>query len=254
MKKITILLFAIFLCSITGGHFIGNNAINFFKPPETAQKVMKEADKQNSFDELKDVRAYAKTEVYNTPYNDELLLPDEEIEAMANEYNVSIEEVKNNIDYYNYQWHQDHPVNEEYTEAIINNYNITANSEEISTIDPEIGNLKGIEGLCRLANWIRTHFNYRRGAATTAQGVISTGKGDCWGLTDLSKKILLNEGYSLRVIQLQTSQANNHRALEVQYKPGHWIRFDPSMITQHYGYKPFYDKVGIKTATLEVYQ
>ena len=252
MKKITILLFAIFLCSITGGYLLGNNSHAGIKE----QKVMNEADKQNSFDELKDVRAYAKTEinVYNTTYGDELLLADEEIEAMANEYSVSIQEVKDNIDYYNWQWHQDHPVIEEYTEAEINNNNIAVNNEEISTIDPEIENLDGFKGLSKLANWIRKNFDYQRGSSTTAQGVIITGKGDCWGLTDLSKMILLNEGYSLKVIQLHTSEASNHRALEVKIDSKHWIRFDPSLITKHYGYKPFYKQVGIKTMILEVYQ
>ena len=252
MKKITILLFVVFLCSITGGYLLGNNSHAGIKE----QKVMNEADKQNSFDELKDVRAYAKTEIdiYNTPYGDELLLPDEEIEAMASEYNVSIQEVKDNIDYYNWQWHQDHPVNEGYTEAEINNCKIYCNNEEISTIDPEIENLEGFKGLCRLANWIRKNFDYQRGSSTTAQGVIKTGHGDCWGLTDLSKMILLNEGYSLKVIQLHTSEASNHRALEVKIDSDHWIRFDPSLVTKHYGYKPFYHKVGIKTGILEVYQ
>ena len=65
--------------------------------------------------------------------------------------------------------------------------------------------------------------------------------------------ILLNEGYSLRVIQLHTSEASNHRALEVEYEQGHWIRFDPSLVTKHYGYKSFYHEVGIKTEILEVY-
>ena len=255
MKKITILIFAVFLCSITGGYFLGSNGIS--NPAGVKeQKVMNEADKQNTFEELKDVRAYAKTEIdiYNTPYGDELLLPDEEIEAMANEYNVSIQEVNENIDYYNYQWHEDHPVNEEYTESEINNYPICANKYEISTADPELNNLEGLKGLGKLAEYIRTHFDYQRGAATTAQGVINTGKGDCWGLTDFSKKILLNEGYCFRVIQLHTSESSNHRALEVKYDSCNWIRFDPSLITKHYGYKPFYHEVGIKTAVLEVYQ
>ena len=255
MKKITILIFAVFLCSITGGYFLGNNGIVHVKPTEETQKVIDEADGQNTLDELKDVKAYAKTEidVYNTPYGDELLLPDEEIEAMAGEYNVSVKEVMDNIDEYNYQWHQDHPVIEGYTEAEINNCKIYCNNEEISTIDPEIENLEGFKGLCRLTNWIRKNFDYQRGSATTAQGVIKTGKGDCWGLTDLSKMILLNEGYSLRVIQLHTSEASNHRALEVEYEQGHWIRFDPSLVTKHYGYKSFYHEVGIKTEILEVY-
>lgn len=252
MKKITILLFAIFLCSITGGYFLGN----YSHPGIKEQKVMNEADKQNNFDELKDVKAYAKTEssIYQTPYKDELLLADEEIEAMASEYNVSIQEVINDIDYYNWQWHQDHPVIEGYTEAEINNYKVYCNNEEISTIDLELENLEGFKGLSRLADWIRKNFDYQKGASTTAQGVIETGKGDCWGLTDLSKKVLLNEGYCLKVIQLHTSEASNHRALEVKIDSEHWIRFDPSLITKHYGYKPFYHEVGIKTAVLEVYQ
>jgi hypothetical protein len=256
MKKITILLFVIFLCSITGGFLLGNNGISFPKTTEKTQKVMNEADKQNNFDELKDVRAYAKTtiNVTKTPYGDELLLQDEEIEAMASEYNVPISEVKSNIDYYNYQWHEDHPVSEGYTEAEINNYKVYCNNEEISTIDPEIEKLEGFKGLSKLAKWIQKNFDYQRGAATDAQGVINTGKGDCWGLTDLSKKILLNEGYCLKVIQLHTSEASNHRALEVKIDSEHWIRFDPSLITKHYGYKPFYHEVGIKTAVLEVYK
>ena len=256
MKKITILLFAVFLCSITGGYLLGNTGITHHKTAEKDQKVINEADRQNTFDELKDVRAYAKTEidVYNTPYGDELLLADEEIEIMANEYNVSIQEVKDNIDYYNWQFHQDHPVVEGYTEAEINNYHISANKYEISTADPGLNDLQGLRGLIKLAEWIRTHLNYQRGAATTAQGVINTGKGDCWGLTDFSKKVLLNEGYSLKVIQLCTSESNNHRALEVKYDSKHWVRFDPSMITEYYGYKPFYHKVGIKTKVLEAYQ
>jgi hypothetical protein len=131
--------------------------------------VIDEADGQNTLNELKDVKAYAKTEIdiYNTPYGDELLLPDEEIEAMASEYNVPIKEVMDNIDYYNWQWHKDHPVVEGYTEAEINNYPIVANQYEINTTDPDLENLEGINGLCKLAKWIRNHLDYQRGSSTS---------------------------------------------------------------------------------------
>lgn len=122
----------------------------------------------------------------------------------------------------------------------------------------ELTNLHGTEGLEILAAYIARNFDHRLGAATTADGVRKTGYGDCWGLSNFAKEILLENGYSVKLVQAVTSEAPNHRYLEVQDEEikqdsGTWITFDPSHVTQKYGYGHYYQHFGKKTATLEVY-
>lgn len=260
MNKKIILISCFLICSICGGYFFLSNEgiIPPFQVSDDAQKVINEADKKN-VDELKEVQATEDEQALidtNLEYKDELLLTDEEITAMAQEYQVSEKEIKENIDYFNYQWQLDHPSNEvkaAYTETVINKKTIACNNHEITTNDSEIDNLQGTAGLKKLASWISKNFNHKKGASTTAQGVLNTHYGDCWGLTNLSKLILLNEGYSVKVIELKTCESYHHRALEVLTEKG-WIRFDPSMVTAHYNCKPYYCKVGHVTRVLEVYQ
>lgn len=122
----------------------------------------------------------------------------------------------------------------------------------------ELNNLHGTEGLEILATYIAQHFNHQLGAATTAEGVMKTGYGDCWGLSDFAKETLVKNGYRVKLVQSVTREASNHRYLEVQddeiQQNSHgWITFDPSHVTQKYGYGPYYQHFGKKTATLEVY-
>lgn len=124
--------------------------------------------------------------------------------------------------------------------------------------EEELNNLHGTEGLQILADYIAKNFDHRLGAATTAEGVKDTGYGDCWGLSDFAKEILLKNGYSVKLVQAVTSEAPNHRYLEVQddeikEDSGTWITFDPSHVTRKYAYGPYYEHFGKKTAILEVY-
>ena len=122
----------------------------------------------------------------------------------------------------------------------------------------ELNNLHGLEGLEVLASYIARNFDHRLGAATTAEGVSATGYGDCWGLSDFTKEILLKNGYSVKLVQAVTSEAPNHRYLEVQddeikRDSDAWITFDPAHVTKKYNYGPYYQHFGKKTSILEVY-
>lgn len=117
----------------------------------------------------------------------------------------------------------------------------------------ELVNLHGRRGLETLADYIGKHFNHSLGAATTAEGVMVTGMGDCWGLSDYAKNVLVANGYRVRLVQGRTTEASNHRWLEVQLEDGSWTIFDPSMVTKKYGYKPYWTRCGVKTAVLGVY-
>lgn len=100
--------------------------------------------------------------------------------------------------------------------------------------------LSGSNGLWTLANYIYYHFDWKRGAATTAEGVVKTGYGDCWGLTDFSKKVLEANGYQVKVLQVKTKESDRHRKLSVFLEDkNRWTEFDPSLCTEHYKYKPY---------------
>lgn len=247
-KKHLFLISCVLICSILGFLLTG-----------TITNSKKEVIPQNeNFKENQEVQASEnEADILNNDlnYKEELLLSDNQIKAMANEYQVTEDEVKENIDYYNYQWEKDHPekVNAAYTETKINKKVYVCNNHEISTNNDDLNNLNGSKGLKTLAVWISKNLDWKKGAATTARGVLKTGYGDCWGLTDFSELILLNNGYSFRVIELKTSESDHHRALEVLTEKG-WERFDPSMTTKHYGKKPYNYKVGKMTEVLEVYQ
>jgi hypothetical protein len=119
--------------------------------------------------------------------------------------------------------------------------------------DTALLNLHGREGLQTLAFYIQQNFNHKRGAATTSQGVIETGYGDCWGLSDFALKVLLKNGYTVKLVQGRTSQSNAHRWLEVQLDDGSWTIFDPSLVTKKYHYKPYWYRCAEKTAVIGVY-
>lgn len=119
--------------------------------------------------------------------------------------------------------------------------------------DSDLVDLEGREGLQTLADYISEHFNHRLGAATTAKGVIATGCGDCWGLSDFALNVLLRNGYTVKLIQGRTSEALNHRWLQVQLDDGSWTTFDPTLVTKKYGYKPYWHRCGTQTAVLGVY-
>lgn len=107
-----------------------------------------------------------------------------------------------------------------------------------SGISGDLTNLNGANGLKTLADYIYYNFDWKRGAATTAQGVIDTGYGDCWGLTDFSKMVLESNGYTVKVEQLKTKESNNHRRLQVLLNEK-GVTFDPSLCTEHYRFKPY---------------
>ena len=107
-----------------------------------------------------------------------------------------------------------------------------------SGISGNLTNLNGANGLKILGDYIYYNFDWKHGAATTADGVIITGYGDCWGLTDFSKMILEANSYTVKVQQLKTKESNNHRRLLVQLNDK-WVRFDRSLCTDHYKFMTF---------------
>ena len=119
--------------------------------------------------------------------------------------------------------------------------------------DSDLVNLNGRQGLQTLAFYISEHFNHRLGAATTARGVIATGYGDCWGLSDFALQVLVRNGYRVRLVQGRTSEASNHRWLEVQLQDGSWTTFDPTLVTKKYGCKPYWHSCGHDKTVLGVY-
>jgi len=130
-------------------------------------------------------------------------------------------------------------------------YNYQKCSVPIS--DSRLSNLQGREGLRTLAFYIQQNFDHKRGAAKTAQGVMETGYGDCWGLSDFALKVLLKNGYTVKLVQGRSSQSNAHRWLEVQLPDGSWTTFDPSLVTKKYHYKPYWHRCAEKTAVIGVY-
>lgn len=117
----------------------------------------------------------------------------------------------------------------------------------------DLVNLQGRQGLQTLAFYISEHFDHRLGAATTARGVMETGYGDCWGLSDFALQVLVRNGYTVRLMQGRTSEASNHRWLEVQLQDGSWTTFDPTLVTEKYGFKPYWHKCGHDKTVLGVY-
>lgn len=244
MNKKLILVFCVLLCSITGGYLYlsSGGEIPFIKIGCVHQKDVNGSDSSsngslNNHNGSKDVKALKEGQIHevnasedeqglinNSGYGDELFLGEDEIKAMANEYQVSIDEIKDNIDYYNYQWQLDHPE--------------SVDAAQVTTLNIKIAGLKGSSGLKTLADYIYYHFDWKRGAATTYQGVIKTGYGDCWGLTDFSKHVLEANDYTVKVQEIKTSQSNHHRRLLVLLN-GNWVVFDPSLCTKHYNYKPY---------------
>ncbi|MDI9624143.1 MAG: pseudomurein-binding repeat-containing protein [Methanothermobacter sp.] len=103
----------------------------------------------------------------------------------------------------------------------------------------QLNGLQGIEGLQILAKYINKNLNHQYGAATTAEGVERTGRGDCWGLSAWTAKVLHDNGYTVRIVQGASVEASNHRWVQVLIN-GKWINFDPSLVTRKYGSKPYY--------------
>ena len=138
-------------------------------------------------------------------------------------------------------------INQSYTE----NYNYQHGTLHIS--DSRLSNLRGRQGLRTLAFYIQQNFDHRRGAARTSQGVIETGYGDCWGLSDFALQVLTKNGYTVKLVQGRSSQSNAHRWLEVQLTDGSWTTFDPSLVSKKYHYKPYWYRCAEKTAVIGVY-
>lgn len=142
-------------------------------------------------------------------------------------------------------------LDQSYPSSYTKDYNYQRSSVRIS--DSRLSNLRGCQGLRTLAFYIQQNFNHETGAATTAKGVMRTGSGDCWGLSDFALKVLLRNGYTVRLVQGRSSQSSRHRWLEVQLEGGSWITFDPSLVTEKYHFKPYWHRCAVKNAVLEVY-
>lgn len=142
-------------------------------------------------------------------------------------------------------------VDQSYPSSYTEDYNYQHGNPHIS--DSRLSNLRGRQGLRTLAFYIQQNFNHKRGAARTAQGVIETSYGDCWGLSDFALEVLLKNGYTVKVVQGRSSQSNAHRWLEVRLEDGSWSTFDPSLVTKKYHYKPYWYRCAQKNQVLEVY-
>ena len=136
-------------------------------------------------------------------------------------------------------------------QSYTNDYNYQLSSVRIS--DSRLSNLRGRQGLRTLAFYIQQNFDHKKGASRTAQGVIETGYGDCWGLSDFALKVLTKNGYTVKLVQGRSSQSNAHRWLEVQLSDGSWTTFDPSLLTKKYHYKAYWYRCAEKTAVIGVY-
>jgi|GEM_PF-3217745 len=68
--------------------------------------------------------------------------------------------------------------------------------------------------------------SFKHGLGTTTSGdqMAKTGTGDCWAGADFLHKQLEQSGYQARIIQYPTSQASNHRSVQVQIN-GQWVDF-----------------------------
>ena len=142
-------------------------------------------------------------------------------------------------------------LDQSYPSSYTKDYNYQRGSIPIS--DSRLSNLRGCQGLKTLAFYIQQNFDHRRGAARTSQGVIETGYGDCWGLSDFALEVLTKNGYTVKLVQGRSSQSNYHRWLEVQLPDGSWTTFDPSLLTKKYHYKPYWYRCAEKTAVIGVY-
>jgi len=67
-------------------------------------------------------------------------------------------------------------------------------------------------------------FKHGLGTTTSGDEMSKTGKGDCWAGADYLKKELEKSGYQARIIEYPTSQANNHRSVQLQIN-GQWVDF-----------------------------
>ncbi|MHC9541435.1 MAG: hypothetical protein AB9903_18175 [Vulcanimicrobiota bacterium] len=67
-------------------------------------------------------------------------------------------------------------------------------------------------------------FKHGLGTTTSGDEMSKTGKGDCWAGADYLKKELEQSGYQARIIEYPTSQANNHRSVQLQIN-GQWVDF-----------------------------
>jgi len=67
-------------------------------------------------------------------------------------------------------------------------------------------------------------FKHGLGTTTSGDEMSKTGKGDCWAGADYLHKQLEQSGYQARIIEYPTSQANNHRSVQLQIN-GQWVDF-----------------------------
>lgn len=267
-RNLILIIAAIFLCSITAGYLLTAEQLNLNKSDTAKEKnktVPMNLTKENGTNdvaagedegyivsEMEDPQTSKDWKQVCTDWN--VCEPDETVKILASEYGVSEEEVKKNMEYYLTMAEYAREANlVQAADEITVTREYRYNGHELALNDPEIENLRGDIGLKTLEKWISKNFTWKKGAATTAGGVLKTGFGDCWGLTDLVKHILLNNGYSFKVIELETSESDHHRALEVLKENGSWQRFDPTLCSKTY-LKPYFYKIGKVTKVLEVYQ
>lgn len=274
-RNLILIIAAIFLCSIIGGYYLtaqqmSLDPLNAAKEKnKTSKQIPKNLTKENGTNDVEagEEEGYIISEMEDpqssknlnknweqvcTDYN--VCEPEETVKILASEYGVSEEEVKKNMEYYlkMAEWENEGNLAHAQQEITVTK-EFKYNGHELALYDDEIENLHGDEGLKILANWISKNFTWKRGAATTADGVLKTHYGDCWGLTDLCKHILLSGGYSFKVLDITTSESKHHRALEVKKENGDWERFDPTLCSKTY-LKPYFYEIGTVNKVLEVYQ
>lgn len=267
-RNLILIIAAVFLCSITAGYILIAEQLNpdvKVAAKEKSKPIPENLTKENGtndvqageeegylISEMEDPQTSKDWKQVCTDFN--VCEPDETVKLLASQYGVSEDEVKKRMEYYLTMAEYENEANLVHA-AGENSITKTFyyNGYELSYNDPEIDNIHGDEGLKILARWISKNFTWERGAATTAEGVLKTHYGDCWGLTDLVKHILLNNGYSFKVLDITTSESNHHRALEVKKENGEWQRFDPTLCSKTYKLPYFYE-IGKVNKVLEVYQ
>lgn len=112
----------------------------------------------------------------------------------------------------------------------------------IATQGLSIKKPKIVESTASLHSIMKDASKYRYGGPSTVEGMIASGRGDCWAMSDYLYKRMAKAGMKARIIQYPTSYSSRHRSVQY-YKNGKWYNvpyrkyFSTNMFndTQSYG-------------------
>jgi hypothetical protein len=92
----------------------------------------------------------------------------------------------------------------------------------IATQGLSIKKPKIVESTASLHSIMKDASKYQYGGgASTAEGMIASGRGDCWAMSDYLYKRMAKAGMKVRIIQYSTSYSSRHRSVQY-YKSGKW--------------------------------